>query len=177
MKITLGLDMDGVLYDWHQAIYVYYQYVMGFVGTYEEFWLDYWFSLSKEKQAYIVSIPIPYDQIAATPQVLDFLNFASERGDIYYITSREEGLQTVTRRYLKRYDFPSQDNLIFTQDKASACSLYRVTHFVDDYEKHVNACSEITKCYLMNKIWNTEAEGNFTRVHNLKELRELVYGE
>lgn len=177
MKIRLGLDLDGVCYDWHTALHTYYQYIMGYAGDYRAFWTEFFPSLPKSKQEYIVSIPIPYDSQVPSETVTSFLDFAKDKAEIYYITSRLPELESITRRYIKRYDFPFQDNLIFSQDKASSCSILGITHFLDDFARHVIPCSKVCNSYLMNKLWNLDAEGDFTRVYGLGDFREKVFGE
>lgn len=174
-KTVLGIDLDGVLYDFHDATYVYYQYLMGYEGTYKQFWTEFWPSLTKEKQDYIVSIAILYDTKVPPKEVVDFIDYAKERSEIYYITSRDESLSRITERYLRRYNFPFQENLIMTKDKANACKLYGVTHFLDDFLHQVKEVSSVTNAYLMSKPWNVDGRDKLNVVNSLEEFKEKVF--
>lgn len=175
-NVVLGLDLDGVLYDWHDAVFTYFQYEMGYSEDYLSFWTKYIPSLSKEKQDYIVSIPILYETKIPSSSIMEFLKFASENaGSIYYITSRALELDRITRRYIRKYDFPFQDNLIFTNDKATACRLYGVTHFLDDFVIHVKSTSKVAESYLMAKPWNKEYQEELPTVFSLKEFKERIF--
>lgn len=177
MEIVLGLDLDGVLYDFHSALYTYCQYEMNYAGSYDEFWMDYIQNLSKSRQDYLMSLPIPYESTLPTKSTKDFLDFAKERAQIYYITSRPKEVEVVTERFLRKNDFPFLDNLIFAEDKSLPCRLYSITHFLDDGPRHLEATYQITNAYLMAKIWNREFRDKFKTVYSLKEFGKEVFGE
>jgi uncharacterized HAD superfamily protein len=175
-KIVLGLDLDGVLYPWHESVYTYYQWAYDYEKTYTEFWDDVQ-NWSVEQQDYLVSLPFLYENMIPSKQVIDFLEFANNNAEIYYITSRLDDLTRVTERYLRRYDFPQRDNLFvhYKGDKATICRYAGVTHFLDDHLKHVKSVSGIAESYLMAKPWNREFQSEFNTVHNLKEFQERVF--
>lgn len=175
-RIVLGLDMDGCLYDFHSALYTYCQYELNYCGTYEEFWLSTVPNYSKEKQEYLIGLPIPYETQIPTKAVIDFLDYAKEHADdIYYITHRPQDLERITRQYLKRYDFPFPENIFITGDKATTCRYLGVTHFLDDFVKHVKAVNGIADAYLMAKPWNREFQDDYKTVFSLKEFQEKVF--
>ena len=175
-KVILGLDLDGVLYDWHDACYVYHQYELDYGGTYRQFWTEYFPSLTQERRNYLVSIDTLYDTKVPTQSVMDFLEFCERSSDaVYYLTSRSKDLERITRRYLSRNNFPSQDNLVMTTDKASACRLFGVTHFLDDFTQQVESVSKVTNAYLMAKLWNKDAQHRLPTVHSLEEFRQQVF--
>ena len=175
--MVISLDIDGILYPYHEALYTYYQYEMNYNDTYEKFWTDFLPNQSKKKQDYIISIPIVYEMIAPYKCVTDFLDYRSKKVDVYYMTSRPLELERITRKYFKKYNFPFQDNLIMTNDKANACRLYGVTHFLDDHAHHVESVSKVADAYLMAKIWNKEYQDKLNTVHSLREFRERIFGE
>jgi uncharacterized HAD superfamily protein len=174
-KIILGLDLDGVLVDWHSAVYTLWQYEHKYNGTYEEFWLEYIPNLSKEKQDYIVTLPIPYETQIPRKSVIDFLDFAKDNADIYYITHRPLEIERVTRQYFKRYNFPYPDNLFMTGDKVTACRYLGVTHFLDDFANQVEKVSAVADAYLFAKPWNREFRDKYKTVYSLKEFKEKVF--
>lgn len=174
-KIILALDCDGVLYPYHESLYTFCQYELNYCGTFEDFWLDYIQNASKERQDYLIGLPIPYETSVPTKEVIEFLSYANENAQIYYITHRPEELERITRRYFRRYNFPQQDNLFITGDKVTACRYLGVTHFVDDFVKHVKAVSAVADAYLMAKPWNKEFQNDFKTVHSLREFQERVF--
>lgn len=174
-KIILGLDLDGVLYDYHSALYTFCQYELNYNGTYEEFWLDYFPACSKEKQDYLIGLPIPYETSIPSKQIIEFLEFANLRAEICYITFRPIELERITKRFLRRNNFPQQYNLYITGDKATACRYLGVTHFLDDHVKHVKAVSAVADAYLMAKLWNKDFQNDYKTVHSLKEFQEGVF--
>ena len=174
-KIVLGLDLDGVLYDFHSAMFTYFQYEMKYTGTYQEFWLEYFRGLSKEKQKYYLALPIFYDAVIPSCRIMSFLEYAKDRAEIYYITHRPMEVESITKRHLKKYNFPYQDNLCITDDKVTACRMYGVTHFLDDFANQVEAVAKITNAYLFAKPWNKEYRDKLTTVYSLEEFRQLVF--
>lgn len=174
-KIILGIDIDGVLYPWHESLYTYYQYEMNYEGTFEQFWLDYIPNLCKEKQDYIVRIPMIYEMATPSESVVNFLDYVSSRADVYYLTHRPEELERITRKYFKRYNFPFQDNLFMTGDKVNACRYLGVTHFIDDFANQVKSVSAVADSYLMAKPWNRDYQEELKTVHNLREFRERIF--
>lgn len=175
-KIILGLDMDGVLYDFHDSLFIYYQYELNYQGTYEQFWMDYIPSLSKERQDLIMEIPIPYETRVAPKEVISFLEYASDNVDeLFYITHRPLSLERITRRYLRRSNFPFQDNLFMTGDKLTTSRYLGVTHFLDDHVKHVKSVGTVADAYLMAKPWNKEFHESLPTVKNLREFQDRVF--
>jgi hypothetical protein len=175
-KIKLACDLDGVLYNFHDALYTFCQYELGYEGTYEKFWLDYMQNISKDKCDYLIGLPMPYETSIPSKQITEFLDFAEKNAnEIYYITHRPLELERVTRRYLKRNNFPYPENVFISGDKATICRYVGATHFIDDFVKHVKAVSGIAESYLMAKPWNREFQSEFNTVHNLKEFQERIF--
>lgn len=174
-KIVLGLDLDGVLYDYHSALYTFCQYELNYNGTYDEFWLDYIHNVSKEKQDYLIGLPMPYETSIPSKKIMEFLKFADENSEVYYITHRPTHLERVTRRYFRNHDFPQQDNLFITDDKLTTCRYLGVTHFLDDFVSNVEKVSFVAEAFLMAKPWNKESQDEYKTVHSLKEFQERVF--
>lgn len=174
-KIILGIDIDGPLYDYHSALYTYCQYELNYGGTFEEFWLDYIYNASNERQDYLIGLPIPYETSIPSSRVMEFLNYAKDNADIYYITHRPLDLERITRQYFKRYDFPYPDNLFMTGDKVTCCRYLGVTHFLDDFASQVEKVSAVADAYLFAKPWNREYQDKLKTVYSLREFRERVF--
>lgn len=175
-KIILGLDLDGVLYDWHSAVFTYFQYECNYCGDYRTFWMEYFPSMSAEWHEYIVSLPFLYETQVPLQSTMNFLAFAKENAnDVYYITHRPREVENVTRRYFKKYDFPCQDNLFMTGDKANMCRYLGITHFLDDHVKHVDSVKRVSSSYLMSKVYNRDFQDGMNVVSSLREFKEIVF--
>lgn len=174
--MILGLDLDGVLYPWHETLYTFYQYEMGYQEDFRTFWLEYIPSLPKEKQDYIVGLPVPYDMRIPDKETISFLELAKSKSEeIFYITYRPEELERITKRYFRRYDFPCPHNLVMTGDKTTACRYYGVTHFIDDFPSNIENIKGFADVYLMAKPWNEPFQGDYQTVHSLREFAERIF--
>lgn len=177
-KIVLGLDMDGCLYDWHGAVYTYFQYMENYDKDYDTFWLDFIRNLPQSRQDYIVSLPFLYEATSPRKSVMSFLNYCKDNDvEVYYITHRPESVERVTRRYMRNNNFPFLDNLFMTGDKGSACRYLGITHFLDDHIKHIKAVQGIAETYLMSQPWNREWQEEYRTVHGIKEFQEAVFNK
>lgn len=170
-NMILGLDLDGVVYDYHSCLYTYCQYTFDYDGSYLDFWLNYFPNLPSEKQEYLVSIPMLYEMRIPDSFVMGFLE-KSKRvfSEIFYVTGRGNDLKVVTERYLKKYDFPFYDNVIITRNKGLWCSNLQITHFIDDFPCHVISASRVCDAYLLNRPWNSDFVGDVNRIASLNEF-------
>jgi hypothetical protein len=170
-KIILGLDLDGCLYDWHTAVYDYYCWNSGYTKSWTEFWTEFaWGDLI----GYLVTLPFLYEVKIPPPNVINFLNYAKDNSEIYYITNRPENCKLVTERYIRKY-FPSPNNLFITSDKATVCRYLGITHFLDDHIKNIKSVDGIADVYLMAKPWNREFQEDYQTVHSLKEFQDAIF--
>ena len=178
-SIVAGIDIDGVLYDYHDAFYEFYKCEFGYEGTKKELWTRDFNNLSTERQRYLISIPIPYDISVPSEEIKSFLEELTDvADDVYYLTHRSgQEMERITRRYFRRYGFPFQDNLIFSHDKAVDCTRYGVTHFIDDFPNNVVPVSRVCNSYLKDAIHNKEKQEGFNVIHRLSEFIDAIKGE
>jgi hypothetical protein len=175
MGKVVGFDLDGVLYQWHESVYEYFQCFKGYEGTFSDFWTVYIPSLSKDEQTYIVSLPFLYENKIPLESTLELLEFCNKNTDgIYYITFRPLDLERVTQRYIRKY-FPQPENLFITGDKVTMSRYLGITHFIDDRDYYVRDISGIADSYLMAKPWNREFQSELKTVHSLKEFQERIF--
>lgn len=172
--MNIGLDLDGVVYDFHSAMYTYGTVYEGFEGTFTEFWLEYFPSLSKEDQAYLISLEHLYMTRPLSDKMKKVLNDLASLGTIYYITARDESLSLVSEKFLKKNKVPFKDNLIMTKDKASYAKLLKLDFFVDDFTKYVKEVRKPTLSFLMAKPWNRDAREEFPTIYSLRELYNII---
>jgi uncharacterized HAD superfamily protein len=174
MEKVIGLDLDGVIYPFHEALYTYAQYELDYEGTFREFWNSFVNEFSTEKKDYLVSIPIVYEQTVPSKETMELLANLTSDSELFYITGRALDLERVTRRYLSRYHFPKQDNLIFSADKITTCRLYGVTHFLDDFPHIVRDVQNVCDAYVMWKPWFQDRLEGLKVVRSLKEFVDRV---
>ena len=86
--VRIGLDIDGVIYPYHGAVYRYFTEEKHYTGSYKDFWTVDWWLLSKEEQDYIVSLPFLYNAVIPSPCVMESLMKLATLGELYYVTSR-----------------------------------------------------------------------------------------
>jgi uncharacterized HAD superfamily protein len=168
--MRIGIDLDGVVYPWHDELYRYFQENKGYEKDIREFWLR-----DREMVTpYYVSIPFLYNSTTPKKDVLEYLPKIAELGEIYYITARHPDLWQVTRKFFQFYDLPFKENLIFAEEKASHVRLLGIDYFVDDAPRHIDALSGITNAYLYHCVHNLEQREGYKTVANMKEFYEIL---
>lgn len=176
-KIVLGLDMDGVLYDWHDAVYTYYQSLKGYEGAYYEFWTEKIKTFSPEDWDYLVSLPFLYTCKIPTDRIMNFLDYCASRAEIYYITNRPDSVSRITKNYIKNSGFPYPDNVFITDRKDTICRYAGITHFLDDLEKNILAVENLTNAFLLARVYNQTYRDKYKTVYGLNEFKEAVFNE
>jgi uncharacterized HAD superfamily protein len=175
--MRIGLDIDGVLYPWHDSIYRHFQQFKGYEGGEVEFW-DYFRALPESTQRYYVYIDIFYLDTMPRRSTLDVVPALADLGDIYYITSRAEHLERCTRKFFDMYDLPFKENLIFTEDKATVIRLKKIDYYLDDLPRFVDQARWITDAYLLTQPHNAGQREGYETVSSLKEFYvKIVEGE
>lgn len=171
--MKIGLDIDGVIYPWHYSLYRYFTECKNFVGTEHEFWTM--FRLFPEnKQKYYVSIPTLYADTSLTEDAQKYLPLLAELGEIFYITSRDQELQSVTQKFFDFYEVPFKENLIFDVDKANIVRLLGLDYFVDDMPKHLEKMKGITKTFLFKRSHNKDQREGYDCVGSLREVYGII---
>lgn len=174
-KLKIGLDIDGVIYPYHDVVYRYFIEEKGYKDSYHHFWTVDWWLLSKETQDYIVSLPFLYDAVIPSSCVMESLLKLTTLGELYYVTSRSgSDIEGVTRKFFNFFDPPFKQNLMFDHDKASVCRLYSIDYFLDDFPEHVSKLESVTNAYLMNQAHNAGKREGHKTVSSLKEFYEKI---
>lgn len=155
-RLVIGFDLDGVLYNWHDAVYTYFKIYESYRGSYNEFWKTYFHSLPKTKQDFITNIIDLYYKISPQDGVLELLNSLSKKHDIFYITSRPIESERITEKYLKDFSFPFRQNLVFSKEKDIAVRLHNVDIFFDDSISVVKSIDKSCASVLIKQPWNED---------------------
>lgn len=172
---TVAIDLDGVLYRWHESLYEYFRLYRGFDGTYLEFWTNFYKTLSDEEFNYLIGIDTLYSNMIPTKNCKEFLNQVKDRFEIYYLTSRPESVRTTTEIYLNRHDFPFKDNLIITKDKVNFARKLRLSYAIDDSKIQVEELSKVTFTILIAQPWNKDIQLEYPTAYGV--LDALKYME
>jgi Uncharacterized conserved protein len=169
--MRVGIDLDGVVYPWHETIHRYFVENKGYEKDIKEFWL-------KDKHLitdYYVTIPFLYNNTTPRKDVLEYLPKIAELGEIYYITSRHPDLWQVTKKFFQFYDLPFKENVIFDGDKATQVRLLKIDYFLDDMPKNIDSLSGITNAYLFHCVHNLEQREGYKTVANMKEFYNILW--
>ena len=174
MKRNIGLDLDGVLYDWHGVIYDHIKWKEDIPEDYKEFWRkakkeDYYRDLLEN----LVEIPIFYTRKDILPSVLKVVNEIAKKHRIYYITTRPESARRATISWLERCNLPYAENVIITQNKRPYIAMLECDYFVDDKHETIDDIKDVTNAILFKStyMYDEDVEG-YNYIESLDELLE-----
>jgi uncharacterized HAD superfamily protein len=172
--IKIGLDIDGVVYDWHDSVYRYCTQFKGCTDSEHVFWTKTWWEMPKEEQSYLISLPTLYNDYIPEQRHIDSLNALASLGELFYVTSRPPEFSFATLKFFESYKLPFKENIIHDNDKATVCRLLGIDYFCDDFPEHVLSTSKITKSYLMCRTHNIGKRGDFNTVTSLNNFYEEI---
>lgn len=156
MSKVLCLDMDGVLYNWHNAVFEYVTMYKGYNKSFTELWSRDYLYFTEGDWEFMTYIDILYSNQAPTPDCVSFLNNVKYRFEIYYITARPTYVKTTTQQYLNRYKFPFRHNLFFEPDKVSMARLLKADYFIDDIPANISKLQSVTKTIMIARPYNRD---------------------
>lgn len=169
--MNIGFDLDGVIYDWHLAVFSFLKYELElpvesidkiFEVINSEIFLDN-----------IVSLPFLYNRFSPRKDEVEFLNRLSKNHTIFYITYRPKNVFLSTYKWLKTYKYPDVDNLIFSENKSIDIRINDISLFVEDRPFIVEQIKNVTNCILMNRFYNYDYEYE-KRVNNIFEVEMFI---
>ena len=170
----IGLDLDGVLYNWHSSLYDYYRLYMNFQGTFNDFWTSGVTSFSTETWTYLLGIDTLYSNRFPTADCINFLEAIKNRFEIYYITSRPKSIKLTTEQYLRRFKFPFNENLIFNDNKVNVARLLGLSYAVDDRASQIESLSKVTTAIIVAKPWNKHIWNDYPTVFSLMDILDYL---
>ena len=178
MKIY-GFDLDGVIYDWHKAVYKYLKRYHNEDRLYETFWKDavkddagyskmFWYNL--------VHMERLYEKYPAKWDVVNALQTLGKDYVVVYITSRPAVVRTTTKLWLDRYNLPQTANLVHTQDpKHLAVRYYGCDYYVEDKIEHIKSpLRNVTNLYVMKQPWNEDYLEDVDNITIIEKLSEIL---
>lgn len=176
--MIIAFDLDGVLYNWHRAVYSYLTEQGKELPSYEELWKNFDSLFTSDEVCFLLSLPTLYDKMFPEKGLIEYLQKLSDYGHtIYYITSRRNELETTTELYLNRYKFPQIRNLIFSAEKEKYARLLEIDIFIEDQYKYAEKLKNICKTILRRQPWNIQYEGMFDYINTIPELDKYLYPE
>jgi len=172
---TIGFDIDGVLYPVHKIAYTELVANHNLKIPFTKFWEDYKKYYSKIFWDNFFKLPFLYERAVPTKEILDTVNYLSNKYNIVYITSRPKDVKFVTKWWLKNYKFPNYDNIFFSKDKTIEIRKNKCLYFIEDRGKQeeIDGMNKITNVILVNQVWNKHITG-VPRIQELNELKELL---
>lgn len=170
--MKIGIDLDGVVYPWHEEVYRYFQENSGYSKPIGEFWTkDKWMVTE-----YHITIPFLYSSTSPRQDVVNYLPLLGELGELFYITARPVEVLIATQKFLDKIQAPFKENLIFSKDKANYARLLRLDYFLDDSPDNVKALEGVTTAYLFKAVHNRYRRDGFNVIGSFKELYEVLKG-
>jgi hypothetical protein len=173
----IGIDVDGVLADFNAVYKLLIEKVSGLkLPDISDYYPNTWnYDVAagaspahvKEAWKFIKEHDQFWYNIPAYPDAKDFLDvidFAHMRcgESIYFITNRVgHYVKHQTEAWLRYHGFPNPTVLI-TADKAGACNVLGITHYIDDKNENCYSVHEEareTQCYMLARPWNTKQDG------------------
>lgn len=172
--INVGLDLDGVLYNFVRAVYLY-------CSAYNNLDMDYWeFSknpdeiVGEELMEYLVTIPTIYQTCTPNVNDLNAINSLKEKAEFFYITARPDSIRLVTEKFLTINKFPNYSNLYFTKDKGLYTRILSLDYFIDDMAKYVDKIPKPTKVFLLNTPWNQKDREGKNCIESISKFIKLI---
>lgn len=171
---AVGFDLDGVLYEWHEAVYDYFKMFREYKDSYTTFWRNYRTILTNEDWGTITEISPLYGCKNPPTGCQDFLSKVADKYEIYYITFRPKSAELTTENYLKRFDFPFRENLIFTPDKANHARLLKLKYFTEDRQDYIEPLSKVTNVILRARPWNEDIWDVYPTAHSFSDMAKFM---
>ena len=161
MTKVICCDLDGVLYNWHGAVYEYFRLYKNYCGNYEKLWGTDYLNFTDEDWEFLTNIDFLYSNQNPTHDCVNFLNEIKDKFEIYYVTSRPLYVKLTTEQYLRRHKFPFQENLIFSNDKVNTARLLRADYCIDDLPKHIEGLSKVSKVVMIAQPYNKDYQNSY----------------
>lgn len=177
MVRNIGIDLDGVIYPWHEMIYNYMQSEGDippdlclndlFRHPYDYFTEFAWSNYAK--------IPFIYERTNVNERVLNTLRELDLMFNIHYITSRPADVHLVTKRWLRNNECPRHDYIIFAKDKSLPVRRLNLKYMVEDGVDHIEKLKNITTVIRVMQPHNEAYEHNPT-VNYFHEILGVIDG-
>lgn len=173
-KENLGLDLDGVLYPWVSAVWMYYRMYKKYSGTEYEFYKNFDKNVPEDQCNYIATLQDLYYKHTPSPKLTSLLNQLSEKFNLFYITARPLEAERVTHKYFRDFKIPQRDNLIFSPEKDTYARLLRLHYFVEDSVRNAEKLSKICTTFLVRTPYNEDYSGEVPMLNSILDLERIL---
>lgn len=174
MTKVLMVDMDGVLYNWHNAVYDFMRTYRNYTDTFETLWSKDFLNFTPEFWEFIVNTDIFYSSQMPTNDCLEFLNSVKDKFTVYYVTGRPDYVRLTTEQFLRRYKFPFQENLIFSKDKVNTARLIRADYCLEDLPKYLEDLSKVSTVIMREQPYNVHLKDKYKSAQTLMGMLKLI---
>ena len=187
MQLKIGIDVDGVLYDFVSAFRRLAQQTFGKdFPTFSSDWdFSNWGLTSDEYKSLWTRVRGSVDWFLDNEKPYSFAVESLtllKNHELYFITTRcptqGETVLRQTQRQLNMLgvEFPT---VVVTNDKGAVVQGLSLNFYIDDYVenlKRVQECSPSTKLFLVNQTYNNEIliPTSWARISSLKEFAERI---
>lgn len=174
--MNIGIDIDGVLYDWITPAYEYLVAKHGLIIPFEEFWLNetniyskkFWKELYKEKSL--------LDCYPPSLNLLKEIQLLGYKVNIFYVSSRPKEIEFATRCWLIKYGFPCADQVYLTKNKVNVIKKLGIDVFVEDQLHWIEKISKIIPVFIVDTFYNqtTTAIKNTKRIKSINQIMDYI---
>lgn len=158
--MKIGIDLDGVLYPWHEEVWMYFiQTTPGMPTDWNWFWGVHnrtkFFGYDPLDHAF----EIDFLYVSGSPPGLrdqEIIRNTLDSHDVYYVTARPPTSKDATLYWLNRYDFiPNENKLIFDHNKSKVSEKLGLDYFIEDRVSNLEALLFTgTKPVGIKQVWN-----------------------
>ena len=173
LKYRFGFDMDGVLYDWFEALKPTFNLFGHFFENKEDLYNFFNTKNGLFKQN-IIALPFTYSTLNPHKSVIDTVNLLGKRYEIFYITYRPKESYLGTTRWLRENNFPYYENLIMSDNKAIDIRINKIDFFVEDREDIIKEIVGITNVIQkINFYTKNIIDGIYRSIYNITDLTNM----
>lgn len=179
MKKKLGLDLDGVVYPWHHEVYRYLCLEEKIKDISHE---SFWRKLINREIIFdgifidnLIALEILYDSYIPSEEELETMKYLDNKYNIIYITSRNKKLSYVTKKWMRRYDYPNLDNTLFVgESKRDSVRTQICDYYVEDKVSNIKDLDSVTRVIVHKQTHNESIWGMYPEVDSIIELPNLL---
>lgn len=172
--MNIGLDIDGVVYSYQEALYSEMVALYGVTCSYSDFWTKEFQSYSKLKQDNLIRCRHIYTKSLPPVEWSNCLQRIAKKHNLFYVTARPYELRYVTQHTFESWNYPNLDRIHFTDDKLGACLLEDCDVYVEDRSKYIEQLKDNMRVIVVRKPWNRQYDEGFTVISSILELEGVL---
>jgi uncharacterized HAD superfamily protein len=179
--IRIGLDLDGVVCDWHRSVLTLfnergYNFDPSFESPYWDWIKD---NVRKEDWDWLWNegVKVSYEKASPYPGAVSFVHKLRKKGNIVVLTARPEGCWRVTIDWWYRFMYFSPTGFNFFYSGLEK-ELVKVDYFIEDNYNYANNYAEAyphANVILFERAWNENGpDSNVIRADTYNEVLKLI---